>query len=124
VHRIPLYEAFIDERGEIRDLLRDVAIDSVTLIRSSKGAIRGNHYHRETEQYTYVLEGKLQWVTQLPGSGPEEHVAVPGDLILSPADERHAMQAIEDSVFLVFTHGPRSGANYEQDTFRLEQRLL
>lgn len=122
--RIKRFDAFVDSRGEIRDLLRDVALDSVTLITSSRGAVRGNHFHRETEQYTYVLKGRLRWITKMPGDVPEDAVALPGDLILSPAKEWHAVKAEEDSVMLVFTRGPRSGANYESDTFRLDVPLI
>jgi quercetin dioxygenase-like cupin family protein len=121
---LEFYESLHDERGEITDLLRNVEIDSVTLIRTRKGAVRGNHYHHETEQYTYILEGAVWWVAQTPGVGRSEKMARKGDLILSPANERHAMRAEEDSVFLVFTRGPRSGNNYESDTFRIDPPLI
>ena len=37
--------------------------------------------------------------------------------------EHHAVHALEDSVFMVFTRGPRGGDDYESDTFRLETPL-
>jgi quercetin dioxygenase-like cupin family protein len=124
VIKVGRFESFTDERGEIRDLLRDVDLDSVTLISSNRGAVRGNHYHNETEQYTYVISGTLQWITRVAGKDAEEHEARAGDLILSPAGEQHAMKAQEDAVMLVFTRGPRSGLDYESDTFRLEDPLI
>jgi hypothetical protein len=36
----------------------------------------------------------------------------------------HAWKALEDTDCLVFTRGPRSGEDYESDTYRLEEPLL
>jgi hypothetical protein len=36
----------------------------------------------------------------------------------------HAWKALEDTVCLVFTKGPRSGEGYESDTYRLDDPLL
>jgi quercetin dioxygenase-like cupin family protein len=124
MHSMKPFESFVDDRGEITDLLRDVEIDSVTLIRTRKGGIRGNHYHRETVQYSYILEGTVRWVTQVPGGERQERLAKPGDLVMSPPNEYHAMIAEENAVFLVLTRGPRGGKNYESDTFRLAQPLI
>jgi hypothetical protein len=48
----------------------------------------------------------------------------PGDLIRTDAGEHHAICALEDALFFVFTRGPRGGENYESDTFRLETPLI
>ena len=111
--------AFDDERGEIKDVLERVDIDCVTLITSKKGAVRGNHYHKESEQYVFLLSGKMRFLTQMPGKELEEAITVSGDLVFTPPFERHTMIAIEDSTFIVFTRGPRGGKDYEKDTYRL-----
>src|SRR5439155_25869404 len=90
MHRVPEFDQFVDGRGEIRDLLRDAELDSVTLIRTNRGGIRGNHYHRATSQWTYVISGRVRWVTQMPGEEAQEDVAGPGSFVLSPPEERHA----------------------------------
>lgn len=49
---------FEDERGIIEDL--KVGKDwSVTYISFKKGAVRGNHYHKETKQTDYILSGSF-----------------------------------------------------------------
>lgn len=115
--------AFEDERGEIKDIVERVDIDCVTVITSKKGAVRGNHYHKESIQYTYVLSGKLRLFTQMPGGGVEETVIERGDLAYTPPLERHAFIALEDSALLVLTKGPRGGKNYEDDIYRLPKPL-
>lgn len=118
-----IQHSFRDERGEITDILAKEPIEYVTLITQAKGTTRGNHYHKETIQWNYVLSGRLKLLTQLPGDSVMSTVLEVGDLAVTVQDERHAIEALEDSVFLVFTRGVRGGADYEKDTFRLAQPL-
>ena len=116
---------FQDNRGNIIDIIANETIDSVTLITFAKGATRANHYHKETIQWNYVIEGVIKLVTQEAGSiSTQEAILKKGDLAYTIAYEKHALQAIEDSVLMVFTRGPRSGEHYESDTFRLEEPLI
>ena len=48
---------FEDNRGIITDIITKERIDYVTIITNKKGSVRGNHYHKETIQYLYVIEG-------------------------------------------------------------------
>ena len=114
---------FEDERGSITDILRQEPIDYVTVITSKKGALRGNHVHKETVQYVYVMEGKLKALSQMPDEPVCTTVLEAGDLIVNVPNEGHAFEALEDTTFLVLTRGPRGGENYEDDTFRLETPL-
>jgi len=114
-----------DGRGVIQDLLV-TPLDAVTEIRTRKGAIRGNHVHRATTQWTYVVSGLLRVVTQRNGGPLRDRVYGPGDMACEHPGVTHAWEALEDTVVLVFTKGPRSGTAYESDTFRLPdaERLL
>ncbi len=111
--------AFEDARGAITDILQHTPVDSVTIITCNKGAIRANHYHKESIQYSYVLSGHMLAYTQMPDGLLESQTLVAGDLLESPVLERHALHAVEDSVLLIITRGPRGGKNYEDDTFRV-----
>ncbi len=112
---------FKDERGGIIDILENEPLEYVTIISSKKGSIRGNHYHKESVQYTFVLKGKLKLLTQLPEKRIETKTIEMYDLVLTPPMERHTLIALEDSEILVLTRGPRGGRNYETDTFRLDE---
>jgi quercetin dioxygenase-like cupin family protein len=115
--------AFEDNRGQILDILENEAIDSVTLINSKKGAIRGDHYHKETTQYVFILNGELELLTQFGEDALEKTVLKKGDLAVTDPMEKHTMKALQDSEFLVLTRGPRGGKNYENDTYKLEKSL-
>jgi quercetin dioxygenase-like cupin family protein len=114
-----------DARGVIQDLLTE-PVDSVTEIFTKAGAVRGNHTHTETVQWTYVVSGKMWVVRRKPGGYPVAAQCLPGELICDEPGVAHAWKALEDTTVLVFTRGPRSGANYEDDVQRLapEDRLI
>lgn len=108
---------FEDHRGVIQDVIGK--IDSVTRITTVAGAVRGNHYHRETTQWTLVLSGQL-----VMASGDAKTLMGPGQVVKHEPGVPHAWKAISDSECLVFTKGPRSGEDYESDVVRLEEPLL
>ena len=112
-----------DERGIIVDILTKEKIDYVTLITSKRGATRGNHYHKQTIQWVYIFRGKIKLLSQKPDEAVEATYLTQGDLALTEPMERHAMIALEDSEFMVFTRGIRGGIDYEKDTYRLDEPL-
>lgn len=110
-----------DSRGVIQDLLGPV--DAVTHIFTVKGAVRGNHVHQQTTQWTWVLSGRLLVVTEAGGFTRHDEYK-PGEMACEEAGVPHAWRALEDTEVLVFTRGPRSGEAYESDTERLGTPLL
>lgn len=111
--------AVADRRGTITDVLDGTRVECVTLVTSKKGAVRGNHYHKKTTQYTYVLDGRFRLFTQRVGRPVQSRVVKAGDLVVTPPLERHAFVALEDSLLIACAHGPRAGRSYESDTYRL-----
>lgn len=112
-----------DERGVIEDLLG--RIDAVTMITTVEGAVRGNHVHKHTEQWTYIVSGLIRFAwTEDDGVHTIDNG--PGVLVHERAGIPHAWKALAASRVLVFTRGPRSGEGYEKDTIRLPEnaRLL
>lgn len=116
---------FEDHRGTIRDILTHTPVEHITVIESKKDAVRGNHYHKETLQYDYVVSGKMKILSRKEGSDlVEVTIAEPGDLILHDHGEAHALIALKDSIFLAITQGTRGGEDYEKDTYRLAEPLV
>lgn len=113
---------FEDVRGTIDDLLME-PFEAVTRILTRAGHVRGNHVHAETEQWTYVVSGRMMTVLQYPDEKQME-IREPGALFREPAGVPHAWQALEDTVVLVLTRGPRSGTHFEDDTRRLDIPLI
>lgn len=115
---------FEDARGSIRDIIAGFDVDSITIITCKTGAVRGNHFHKKTIQHTYVVNGKLVYATQ-QGDGPIETATVEtGDLTIDLPNSKHAFKALENSVIIQMSKGPRQGENYEEDTFHLDKLIL
>ena len=115
--------SFQDKRGVIQDILINEPIEHITVITSIKDVTRGNHFHKKTIQWVYVHSGKLKSLTQKENENVVSHILEPGDLIKTEVLEKHALKMLEDSIFYVFTKGPRGGDNYENDTYRLDKPL-
>ena len=114
---------FKDERGIIIDLIEKENINAVTFITLNKNKVRGNHYHKKTIQWNYILKGKIKFVS-ISGGKKNIIIGKKNDLIKINSKESHALKGITKSEILVFTKGPRGGKEYENDTFRLKNKLI
>lgn len=115
------HDRFEDERGVIQDLLGPT--DATVEIFTRAGAIRGNHVHDQTTQWTYIVSGRMEFAWS-GEDGKQTAVYPAGAMVIEPAGVPHAWRAVEDTRVLVFTQGPRSGQAYETDTTRLDVPLL
>ena len=113
-----------DKRGVIVDLLERKNINAITFITQKKGVVRGNHFHKKTIQWNYLMKGKIVLATKKNNGPLKKIILKKGDIVETSKNEKHAIKAIKDSEFLVFTQGPRGGKNYELDTFRLVEPLI
>ena len=113
-----------DSRGVIINLLEKKKINAITYITQKKGKIRGNHFHKKTIQWNYLIKGRIKVVTKKRNTSVKEMILSSGDLVVTSSNESHAIKAIEYSEYLVFTQGPRGGKEYEKDTFRLSKPLI
>lgn len=110
---------FTDKRGFIVDILYNTVVNHVALITSKKGAIRGNHFHKKTTQYTYLLEGKLCYY-KMKKNRFTKKILVKGDLIKTNPLEIHAFKFLsKTNTIIVLSSGLRGGKDYEKDTYRV-----
>lgn len=109
-----------DSRGTIKDLLVTDEY-SITYVTFNEGAVRGNHYHKETLQFDQVLKGKL-----LFSKNGEETIVDVMDITKSDKNDKHAYKALEPSEIVSICFGKRIGSHYEEDTYRLsdDEKLI
>ena len=120
----PVHE---DERGKIIDIIDDGDFVHAGIVTFKKGAVRGNHYHKQTEQVNYILKGKIRYLSKdltKKGSKIVENIMVPGDMIIDPPFQWHEQEAIEDSEMLFFTKKSRKKGGFEQDVFRIPKEEI
>tara|TARA_X000000950_G_scaffold29994_1_gene32454 strand:+ start:8809 stop:9198 length:390 start_codon:yes stop_codon:yes gene_type:complete len=119
-----------DKRGYILDIFINKPKDHCTLVTFNKNSIRGNHYHKKSVQYSFIIEGKFLMITskvdkngKLKGR-PLKKIVKQNDLITHKPFHAHAFKAKTKSIMLAFADGIRGGKNYEKDTFRLLKPLI
>ena len=117
--------AFTDERGVITDIINASGdgISHIGIITFTEGAIRANHYHKESDQYDYILKGSIELRVKPADNQDaphESHVLQEGDLVFIPRNTIHAYKALEESSMLDCTSQSRAGTGYEDDTIRVD----
>ncbi len=117
---VPLEKPFVDARGEIQPLV-DLMMESAVLIKSKKGTLRANHYHKTDWHYCYVLEGRIDYYHRPTGSDAEPDCIVveAGQMVFTPPMVDHGMKFPEDCVFLTLSRNPRDQESYEADVVRI-----
>lgn len=116
---------FVDDRGEITRIIDQDKhkIRAVLFITQKAGSVRGNHYHKKDLHHVYCLSGKFRYSEKdmrKKDSPVESVILKPGDLVLSRPMVAHAMEAIEDTIFLAFTTEKREQDKYEEDLIRIK----
>lgn len=111
----------VDARGTISDIV-NVSLRHVGLITTEKGAVRGNHYHLQSCQYSYILSGVFE-ATTAPLDQPARitrHILKAGDLIFIPPRHLHRFVAVETAVMVDMISESRAAENYENDVVRVQ----
>lgn len=115
---------FEDARGKITDVFENAPKEHCVVITTAKGCVRGNHYHKESLQYDFIISGKIKVFGRKAGSDKIESLVVgPHSWLEWEKGEAHEFVALEDSMFITFVNGPRGGDKFESDTFRLQKPL-
>tara|TARA_B100000212_G_C27349115_1_gene522779 strand:+ start:370 stop:771 length:402 start_codon:yes stop_codon:yes gene_type:complete len=122
--------AFEDKRGIIMDIFSHAPKDHGALITFTKNAQRANHYHKESTQYTFLVEGSLLMRTSNVSKEGElsniydEIILEPYTLVKHNPFEAHAFKANCNSIILAFACGLRGGNDYEKDVYRIIQNMF
>ena len=111
---------FSDRRGDIFDILED-KVGHIGIVTFTKGAIRGNHYHKKSVQYSYVLDGKIELtVSRVDGSRKKKYILRKDTFTTIPPRMIHTYKGLTKAVMLDMTTLSRMDDGYEKDTVRIE----
>jgi len=116
-----IFPVHTDERGIISDILNE-KINHVGLITTEEEAIRGNHYHKLSTQYSYILSGKFE-VLISPTNNPKDIKKIilnAGELITIPPKIIHRFKAIEKAVMIDMISESREDEGFEKDVVRIK----
>lgn len=111
---------FIDERGEITNILSGELIQGVSLIFSKKGSIRSNHYHAKDVHWLHVISGEMMYEEQmLPLNKNEKKTFIigKGSMIKTSPMVAHRTTFTEDTVLLCLSTLPK---DHDHDMIKVE----
>lgn len=88
----PLFE-YTDERGTLREIASGINYHD-----RKKGYVAGGHYHKETEEFFYVISGIIEMELRKVGSDEIEKFLVhPNEGVSIPTHYYHSLHFLEDS---------------------------
>ena len=125
-----LKKSFEDNRGKIIDVFVNAPKDHCLIVTFRKGAIRGNHFHKKSTQFSFLLSGELDFyfakVDKKSGKLKKiKKITIKKNTFITHKPyEAHAFRSKKSSVLIAFSCGIRGGKNYEKDTFRLKNKLI
>ena len=125
-----LKQSFEDKRGKIIDVFVNAPKEHCLIVTFTKGAVRGNHFHKKSTQFSFVLSGELDFyfakVDKKNGKlkKVKKRTVKKNTFITHEPYEAHAFKSKKRSILVAFSCGIRGGIRYEKDTFRLKDKLI
>lgn len=89
---------FEDQRGCLTQLVHK-GFDQINILRSKKDVVRGGHYHKETVEAFYLLQGSVE-VTARLGQEEKKYVFCKGDFFEVRPYIIHSMFFPEDCIMV------------------------
>lgn len=106
------YFYFKDDRGEIRGLIQDMDFEEINYVESEKGAVRGNHYHKETKEAFFIISGKIRIeLTDVETREKKIFMAEDKDFFIIKPNTMHTFYVLEDSKWLNMLSKSMRGEN-------------
>jgi dTDP-4-dehydrorhamnose reductase len=95
---IPPYFYFQDARGLFRGIMRGRRWDEINFVESRQGSVRGNHYHRQTIEAFYIIDGRIKvHLTDLSQDTTREFIVEGGDSFIIKPNILHIFDVLKDS---------------------------
>lgn len=102
VEKISYHTQTTDTRGSFTNIVDQGDWKEVNLVESKVGSMRGNHYHKQTTEYIYLLSGGAE--VSLSNINTPHKVSkilmYPGEAIIIPPLTNHTFLFTEDSVHI------------------------
>lgn len=87
--KIQPYSRREDARGKLIGLMNEGVWEEFNYLETKAGHVRGNHYHRETREAFFIIEGEIEVVTKLPDQQEISIILNAGDMIEIEPGENH-----------------------------------
>lgn len=101
-----------DLRGEILGIAQFDWIKEMNYIQSKAGSIRGGHYHKQTTELFFIIDGLIHvTISNLQGDVQKSVDVSKGDIFIVDPFEVHTFQVLKDSRWLNALSCPMDAKN-------------
>lgn len=102
---IEKYFMHSDDRGLIKGIVNFGQWEEVNFISSDANVQRGNHFHQETTELFFILDGKIKVIVQKVDKGnlvgeQKEYIVAKGDIFLMEKNVNHIFYVLEKSQWI------------------------
>jgi dTDP-4-dehydrorhamnose 3,5-epimerase-like enzyme len=95
------YKNFTDARGQFYGIINTAQWEEINYIETVAGQIRGGHYHRETRELFFIIEGNIEVkIESLHGNAPHIYNMEKGSLFVVEPYEVHTFICKTDSKWI------------------------
>ena len=114
---------FVDKRGFLKKII-DGNFSSCIEVKSKKGSVRANHYHKKDKHFIYIITGEILYFYKNRKKGSKVHTKKmkKGDLFFTPAMQEHMAYFLKHTHFLAFSTRKRTKFDYEKDLIRVNMK--
>ncbi len=96
-----------DDRGTFLEVRNSGPWEAVIAGRMKAGAVMGNHYHRKTVLYFFIVRGAARVDLEDVLTGERDRVELPAEHgLLLPVNRSHAVRFREESDFIMLKSRP------------------
>ena len=95
---VPPYFYYVDHRGKLVGVFQGLKWEEINYIESTNGSVRGNHYHKETREGFFLIDGKIR-VTLVDNAKGSKRIFVSkkGDAMVIDPNIMHTFEMLENS---------------------------
>lgn len=98
---LPPYFFHSDDRGSIIGITQGKKWEEINFITSKKGSVRGGHFHKETKEGIFIVEGRISVSMREVQAGKQwSFLAEKGDFFIIPTGVSHTFEMLEDSAWV------------------------
>lgn len=102
-----------DNRGKIHGILQNKNIQEVNFLASKKDNIRGNHFHKKTDEYFYIISGEVEVkIKNILDNTQREFLAEKGDIFLIKPYELHTFVIVKNASWINFLSQPMTNNDF------------
>lgn len=118
---IKSYFNFNDNRGKFVGIFQDYRWKEINYVESANSSVRGNHYHKQTVEGFFIIEGKIRiCLIDFKNNSKRIFIAKKGDIVIVKPYTLHTFEIIEDSKWINMLSRPLKGS---KDFHRLPEYL-